>query len=126
MTVMTTKMETLLLIQPMEILLLQGVQDREIRGRGKTENDARQKKKSKGESKAGLGSLVKLIETLRGDIDDLKKIMEFVPTTDINNNAAEINSVPEVTENNDGEKKEAIKCCRRRRRKTNDRVYFAG
>jgi len=69
---------------------------------------------------------VKLIETLRGDIDDLKKIMEFVPTTDINNNAAEINSVPEVTENNDGEKKEAIKCCRRRRRKTNDRVYFAG
>jgi hypothetical protein len=126
MTVMTTKMETLLLIQPMEILLLQGVQDREIRGRGKTENDARQKKKAKGESKAGLGSLVKLIETLRGDIDDLKKIMEFVPTTDINNNAAEINSVPEVTENNDGEKKEAIKCCRRRRRKTNDRVYFAG
>ena len=34
---------------------------------------------------------------------DLKK-MEFVPTTDINNNAAEINSVPEEKENNDGEK----------------------
>ena len=43
------------------------------KGPKKTENDARQKKRAKRESKAGLGSLVKLVETLRGDIVDLKK-----------------------------------------------------
>ena len=79
MTVMKTKMETLLFIQPMEILLLQGVQDREIRGRGKWKMMPGRKKRGKGESKAGLGSLVKLVETLRGDIVDLKnKIFYFI------------------------------------------------
>ena len=38
-----------------------------------------------------MGSLLNLIET-------------FVPTTDINNNAAEINSVPKKKEKIDGEK----------------------
>ena len=47
------------------------------KGPGKTKNDARQKTSTKGESNAGLDSLVKLVETLRGEVVDLKNKIVF-------------------------------------------------
>jgi len=43
------------------------------KGPGKTKSNARQRKRTKVENNAGLDSLVKLVETLRGEVVGLKK-----------------------------------------------------